>query len=239
MRNYLTFDGLDSRDYGVYISGQGTFSAPAKDYTMLSVPGRDGDLIGPERRLQNLDVVYPVFIYDSFAAKVSDFRNMLLSRDGYVELRDSYHPGEFRLAVYRGPFTPDVTRLNNAGSFDLTFHCKPQRYLDSGQIWLDAPSSVTNPTQFAARPLIRIPAQASSYSGTITVGAVTVMLTDMPANVIVYVDCEMQDVYGAGGQNFNQSTQLTGYDFPVLRPGATGLSWTVPTLSVMGRWFVV
>lgn len=239
MRNYLTFDGLDSRDYGVYISGQGTFSAPAKEYAMLPVPGRDGDLIGPERRLQNLDVVYPAFIYDSFAANVEGFRNMLLSRDGYVELRDSYHPNEFRLAVFRGPFSPDVTRLNNAGSFDLTFHCKPQRYLDSGQTYLDAPASIVNPTRFASRPLIKIPAQTSIYSGTITVGAVTIMLTDIPANVEVYIDCEMQDVYGTGVENLNQNTQLSGYDYPVLRPGATGLSWTVPTISVMGRWFIV
>ena len=44
MRNYFTLDGVDSRDFGVYISGQGTFNASGRGYNIIPVPGRNGEL---------------------------------------------------------------------------------------------------------------------------------------------------------------------------------------------------
>lgn len=133
MRNYLIFGGRDSRDFGVYISGQGTFGAPAKAYDFYSIPGRNGALIGNERRLENIEVSYECFIYSNFSENIANFRSFLLSLDGYQTLTDSYHADEFRLACYVGPFEPTVERKNDVGSFTLTFNCKPQRYLTSGQ----------------------------------------------------------------------------------------------------------
>lgn len=132
MRNWFTLAGVDSRDYGVYISGQGTFGAPAKAYELLSIPGRNGAIIGPEKRLENATVTYSCYIYSNFEKNIADFRTFLLSLDGYQTLTDSYHTDEFRLAVYQGPFDPEVTRKNDAGSFELVFSCKPQRFLTSG-----------------------------------------------------------------------------------------------------------
>ena len=133
MRNYFTFDGVDSRSFGVYISGQGTFKAPARSYDAIEIPGRNGALLGIDSRLGNVELTYPAFIYSNFAENIAAFRAFLLSHKGYFKLKDSYHPDEFRLAYYPGPFEPDVTSANNAGSFDITFICKPQRYLESGE----------------------------------------------------------------------------------------------------------
>lgn len=132
MRNYLTIAGKDSRDFGVYISGQGTFSAPEKAYTFYNVPGRNGAILGNEHRLENIEVSYECFIYSNFNQNIADFRTFLLSLNGYQKLSDSYHTDEYRYAVYTGPFEPEVTSKNDAGSFTLTFNCKPQRYLISG-----------------------------------------------------------------------------------------------------------
>ena len=133
MRNYFTFDGVDSRSFGVYISGQGTFKAPARSYDAIEIPGKNGALLGIDSRLGNVELTYPAFIYSNFAENIAAFRAFLLSHKGYFKLKDSYHPDEFRLAYYPGPFEPDVTSANNAGSFDITFICKPQRYLESGE----------------------------------------------------------------------------------------------------------
>ena len=132
MRNYLTIAGRDSRDFGVYISGQGTFSAPEKAYEFYDVPGRNGAIIGNDHRLENIEVTYQCFIYADFSKNIGDFRTFLLSLNGYQELTDSYHPDEYRMAVYVGPFEPEVTAKNDAGSFELVFNCKPQRWLYSG-----------------------------------------------------------------------------------------------------------
>lgn len=133
MRNYFILNGRDSRDFGVYISGQGTFSAPQKAYTFYNVPGRNGAILGNENRLENINVSYEAFIYTDFDNNIAKFRTFLLSLNGYQKLSDSYHPDEYRYAVYQGPFEPKVTRLNDAGSFVITFSCKPQRYLTSGE----------------------------------------------------------------------------------------------------------
>ena len=133
MREYFILNGVDSRDYGVYISGQGTFSAPQKAYTFYNVPGRNGALLGNEHRMENINVSYEAFIYADFDNNLAAFRSFLLSLNGYATLTDSYHPDEFRMAVYTGPFEPKVTRMNDAGSFTITFSCKPQRFLYSGE----------------------------------------------------------------------------------------------------------
>lgn len=133
MRNYLTFDNKDSRDFGVYINGQGTFRAPARSYNVLNIPGRNGDLLGFGSKLENVEITYRAFIYTNFDANIAALRSFLLSHVGYFKLTDSYHPDEYRLAYYKGPFVPDVTANNGAGSFDLVFTCKPQRFLDSGE----------------------------------------------------------------------------------------------------------
>jgi len=132
MRNYFTFAGVDSRDFGVYINGQGTFSAPEKAYNFYPIPGRNGDLIGSDHRLENISVTYSAFIYKDFKQNVENFRTFLLSLDGYQTLTDSYHTDEYRMACYVGPFDPKVSSKNDAGTFNITFNCKPQRFLNDG-----------------------------------------------------------------------------------------------------------
>ena len=133
MRNYFILDGVDSRDFGVYISGQGTFNSPEKDYTFYNVPGRDGALLSSENRFNNVTLKYDAFICRDFDNNIAAFRTFLLSLNGYKRLTDSYHPDEFRYAVFTGPLEAKVEKRNDAGSFTITFSCKPQRYLLTGE----------------------------------------------------------------------------------------------------------
>lgn len=133
MRNYFTIAGRDSRDFGIYISGAGTFNAPEKAYQFFEIPGRSGDLIGNDHRLMNVELTYHAFIYTNFRQNVREFRSFLLSLNGYQKLSDTYHPDEYRMACYVGAFEAEPTPMLDAGEFDITFICKPQRYLVSGE----------------------------------------------------------------------------------------------------------
>ena len=53
MINYFTFDGKTSTDFGMYISGSGTYNAPERDVTTYNIPGRNGDLIVDNGRFLN------------------------------------------------------------------------------------------------------------------------------------------------------------------------------------------
>lgn len=236
MRNYLTIGSVDSRTYGVYISGQGTFEAPARDYTLISIPGRNGDLVMDGKRYSNISVTYPAFIFKNFSQNLADFRNKLLQNSGYVKLTDSYHTDEYRMALYRGPFTPDVVRTNDAGSFDITFECKPQRFLNSGDTTSSVVNggTVTNPTGMVALPGITVRSTQGAVNGTLTINSQAITISQPPFYAI-FLDSERQAAYN-GTNNLN--AYVSG-EFPVLSAGTNTVTWTgnITSVEIKPRWW--
>lgn len=134
MKESLTFGGVNSADYGVWLTGSGTFGAPERDIEYVSVPGRNGDLALDNGRYENIEVTYPANIPTDFGNKLEAFRAALCRQRGYQRLEDSYHPDEYRLGVFGSGMDPDVIPLNRGGDFKLAFTCKPQRFLKSGEL---------------------------------------------------------------------------------------------------------
>ena len=234
MRNYLTWNGKDFRDFGVYISGQGTFSAPARAYDIQSVAGRNGDIVTSEKRLENINVSYKAFIYTNFDANIRNLRNYLLANIGYQKLTDSYHTDEFRMAMYAENFDPDVTSKNDAGEFTLTFNCKPQRFLNSGNTvtTLNASGTIDNPTLFPAQPLLRV-----YGDGILGVNSQSITITG--SDVYTDIDCEMMDAY-KGTANKNHTIRLSDYNFPTLRSGTNNISLDgITKVEITPRWWRV
>lgn len=157
----LTFDGISSRNYGVYITGEAVYNAPARDVEMITIPGRNGTFALDNGRFENIEVTYPAGIFADTEADyrqaISDFRNFLCSRKGYVRLTDEYNPDEYRMAVYKSGLDVTPAQLK-AGEFDITFDCKPQRWLTSGETETTVTSggTLTNPTLFESGPLLAV-----------------------------------------------------------------------------------
>lgn len=235
MRNYLIFDSGDSRDFCVYISGQGTFESPVREYNMQPVPGRNGDLIGSDTRLENMEVTYPAFIYRNFRENLRNLRSFLLSRVGYFRLEDTYHPDEYRLAVYKGGLTPEVLSRNHAGQFELTFEVKPQRWLKEGERsrTLTSTGVISNPTHFDAAPLLRV-----YGTGTLGIGSESVTIT--AANQYTDIDCDIMEAY-KGTESRNSYITLSGNDFPKLTPGdnTISLGTGITRVDITPRWWEV
>lgn len=147
LNNYFVFDGERSSDLDTYIAGEGTFNAPERVYTMQDIPGRNGQIALDEGRFENYELKYPAFIFTSagadFRRKISDLRNALLSKKGYKRLTDTYHPDEYRLAIYREGLETKPVQYNRAGEFDLVFDCKPQRFLLEGEVPISYPKTPT------------------------------------------------------------------------------------------------
>ena len=157
----LEFDGVSSRTYGVYITGEAVYNAPERDVEMVTIPGRNGTYALDRGRFENIEVSYPAGIFADteadFRQAISEFRNFLCSRKGYVRLQDEYNPDEYRLAVYKSGLEVEPAMLK-AGEFKITFDCKPQRFLTSGEtaVSVDSGDTLTNPTLFEASPLLKI-----------------------------------------------------------------------------------
>lgn len=143
--NYFEFDGIKSTDFDVIISGEGVFNAPERDVEVVTIPGRNGTLQIDNGRFQNIDVTYPAYNhkepYTAFADDLMRLRNALASRRGYKRLTDTLHPDEFRLGVYKSGLEVKPYEYDNAAAFDITFDCKPQRFLTSGETAVDISSA--------------------------------------------------------------------------------------------------
>ena len=184
----FTFDGVNSRQYGVYITGAGVFNAPERNVEMIDIAGRNGAFVLDKGNFLNIEVTYPASIAcdneADFAQAVSDLRNLLCSKVGYVRLEDDYNPNEYRLAIYKSGLEVSHDFLI-AGEFDLVFECKPQRYLKSGETAISVTSgdTVTNPTRFEAKPMIEV----VGY-GNIGINGDSIVVGDVPiGDVLVEV----------------------------------------------------
>lgn len=157
----FSFDNTSSRAFGVYITGSAVYNAPERDVEMVTVPGRNGNLVVDNGRFENIEVTYPAGIFAEteadFAQAISDLRNFLCSRKGYCRLSDEYNPDEYRLGIYKSGLEVEPSQLK-AGEFELIFDCKPQRFLTSGEaeISLASGGTITNPTLFDSQPRFRV-----------------------------------------------------------------------------------
>lgn len=182
----FTFDGESSANYGVYLTGEGVFNAPVRAVEMIEIPGRNGNFALDQGRFENITVTYQAGMFDvnesNFADKVSAVRNWLCSKVGYCRLEDEYNPNEYRMAVYSNGLEVSHDMLI-AGEFEITFECKPQRWLTSGETEMAVANNgtLTNPTLFDACPQLQI----WGY-GDISIGSDTITVTGQYiGNIIV------------------------------------------------------
>jgi len=236
MRQWFVFDNYISKDFNVYISGHDTFNAPSRDVDSVSVAGRNGDLTIDNGRYDNIKLKYPAFIYDKFDANVAAFRNMLLNARGYKRLEDTYHPDEFRLARYDGGFSTDVVDTLNAGEFDITFDCYPQRFLKSGEAGIEFTSngSIKNETMMTALPLVRV-----YGTGTLTINSISIAIASV--NAYTDIDCDLQEAYeDTLATNRNSAITLTDGKFWELPTGINTISFTGLTKVIIHpRWWIL
>ena len=175
MIHYIEFGGIKSSDYGVYISGEGVFNAPEKDVEIIDIPGRDGAYILDHGNYKNIQVTYPAFNQEAsmeeFIAAIDNFRNAISSLSGYQRLTDSFHPDEYRMAAFvSGLEVKPILYNDSTARITIAFNCKPQRFLTSGETPVSVASggTITNPTLFDAKPLIKF--NSSGADGSISIG---------------------------------------------------------------------
>lgn len=243
VRKQFVFDGKSSIDLGCYLTGTSTYNSSSVSQNKTSVPGRNGDLIQLNDRFENDSYAVKIGILgpgeNAFHLKVRELRSFLLSRKGYCRYEDDYHPDEYRMAQFVGPITFDENLLI-AGEATLTFDCKPQHFLKSGEetIELKKTEVVENPTYFESRPLLRV-----YGSGALSVanGIFTIKVHN---HDYIDIDCETWNAfYGAENLNSYVSVTTNGkqHIFPGLNPGENviELGSGITKVELTPRWFMM
>lgn len=227
------FDGENSRNYGVYITGVDIYGAPERDTELVTIPGRNGDYNLDRGRWKNTKITYECAMgadtEADFLTGIDAFRNMLASRIGYKRLEDEINTGEYRQAVFADGF--DVDYIDpKAAAFSVVFECKPQRFLTAGETAQAVTSggTVTNPTLYPASPQL----QVWGYGGfTINGQALEIISAPIGWKPVSYANME------AGGKITTYSgTLVIDFDDTIANPG-DNFGWHLMPLDTIGTIF--
>lgn len=237
MRDYFIFGGVDSRTYNAWIFEEMTFNGVVQDYEEQVVPGRYGTLMLDNHRANNVEHIYHVVIPASFETNYKNFRAALSAQRGYQRLTDSLHTDEFYMAVinFEDGLEPEMTIERGMGHFSVSFYRKPQRFLTSGETvtTLTASGTITNPTLFDAKPLMRV-----YGTGTLGIGSDSIQIT--AADSYTDIDFDIMEAY-KGAVSCNDKIRLTSVDYPVLPAGNTAISLGtgITKVEITPRWWRV
>ena len=216
MRHSITFGGVNSADFGLYIGGEGTFNAPKRLVEMISVPGRDGDIAIDQGHFENIEVKYTVINKEDslsdFSTKLSGFRNAICALRGYQRLEDTFHPNEFRMAIFIDEFEVKPIEYATASEFEITFSCQPFRYLTSGETeqTITDGGTITNPTLFGSKPLVSFLSANNNPSGWFSMGDKRIYVYDGILGNLQIVKMFASYRTGSQGYLFSKSIYNTG-----------------------------
>lgn len=234
----IFFDGEYASDHGIHVEEFPTYFWPEYENTHQKVRGLNGDVLVDPDRFENVKKTYKVSFYDddifyTATQKLSDWLHHSFNK-GYVRLEDSYEPDSFMMAVYEETQEAEDV-VGRAGKAEITFNCKPQRFLISGERKIDITASgqkIINPTNYPAKPLITFVGEGSLFINDVEI----VVFTNFNKMTI---DTETFDATGKGGTNMNY---YIAYEDPVfLKPGENVIKYTgtISKISIIPRWWKV
>lgn len=254
---YFVFNGIRSEDMGLKVQYYPAQPKPQRRVTKITVPGRNGVLRIQEDAWENVTCTYNCYFKGS-PEQASAIAEWLYSAQGYAELRDSYHEGGFRLAAFDGPVDIENV-LNKYGRISISFDCRPEFWLDSGQIKQEfTPESRTftapllNPTKQYARPLIRIYTENGTIMITFrlagTIGALSDTMTITGIDEYIDLDCAAMLAYKGSTNMASKISMAEGVpNFPRIAPGAgeivfaapRGVSPAAQKIEITPRWWTL
>ena len=232
MMNFFVYDGKNSQDLGLLISGEKTYNSPSRDVTTVSIPGRSGDLIIDNGRYNNIEVSYTVSFRKDVPEKTRALKAWLLSSAGYRRLEDTYQPEYFRLAAISNATEFEIS-INLYGTAELIFNCNPFLFLKGGEQTVSIPASggrIYNPEYFESQPIITV---YGNGDGVLSVNNINYNLSDIDGYVTI--NSEVGLVY-KGTENKNSTVNFI--EFPTLQVGENIIDWTggITKVEIIPRW---
>lgn len=236
----IFYGGRYSNDLGIYVEEPPSYTWPEYPYTHKVIAGKNGDFLIDPKRYENVKKVYKISAYDgsdfyTVAKKVSSWLNrQSTEKDKYFRLEDSYEPDVYRRAVYE-----ESNELENilyrAGKAEITFSCKPQKFLLSGDRFIlidESGQTITNPTDHNALPIIKL----YGY-GSVFINGVKIEINDN-RNVVTF---DAETFKAVDNEGVNMNGWVFAYDTVFLKPGVNVITFddTIFGLTIQPRWWII
>lgn len=216
----FTFNGRSSDYYNVVVEKCPSYPVATRVVEHISIPGRSGDLIRDTGAYSNVDMVYSIY-YNGKSTSFQDVtRNVaqwLNGSSGYCRLEDTYDPNVYRMAVMSN-YTEYRNFMNDFGRADVTFSCKPQRWLKSGET-LQAVPLMAGTLYMENDYMDCYPIYAITENTSITIGGYELTVSNNSGKTI-YIDSESEDCW-SGSLTRNESAVLPNATVSSGTPTAT------------------
>jgi phage-related protein len=244
--NYITFNNVRSDQLGIYVSTFPNYPYPEKDVESVTIPGRNGNVIFDAGTYKNVSVTYDVSIYEPIGgaalySNVDDRMRAIVkwlhpATFGYCELRDTFYPGYYRLAICRNAGEVE-NLLNTVGKARIIFDCRPERFKDGMQFWLYTQggtirNTTNNIAAFDIRTVANYPASFSVENAVYPKYNCSFSIT---SGASVTFDGDTLD----GGSVANNSRLITATAMPRLVPGDSTLTVSSGRVEVRVREWIL
>lgn len=217
MSDYITVGGVvvGGANTNIYVLDCNDDDAPEPDYEAVSIPGRSGDLHIWNERWKNKQVTYRCVCMKNASTVIPALITQLLAQYGYQRITDTLHDDYYKLGEFVGATNINYAMGRDAARFNLTFDCKPQKWLISGDtaITITSATTITNPTPFPAYPLLKL-----NGRGTVTLNHVnsspavsyTIKSTrPVYSGATFSFDCDLMDGWPTAYPTINDNGYIT------------------------------
>ena len=228
-------DGIDARSVGIQLQEPIQFSEAVPISKAQTIPGRNGDLIWETGSYENRSGSASCFCLQKDVEKsISSAGRFLTSKKGYRRLETSDDPDHYWMARIEN--SPRIEqRLRTLAPFEITFDCKPQRFIKSGEhpVEFFSEGYLHNGYGQIALPFITI---HGSGSGSLTIGDCSVEVKSIDG--LLYLDSETQNAYNSDG---NQNMNINAPIFPTLPDGEIRIAFSgdIEKIEIIPRWWEV
>lgn len=226
-------DGIDARSAGIQLQAPIQFSEAVPVVEAQTIPGRNGDLIWATGSYENRGASASCFCLQTDVEKaIGSAGRFLMGKKGYRRLETSDDPDHFWLARVENSPAIDM-RVRTLSPFDISFDCKPQRFLKSGEHSFEITESgfIFNQYGQTALPLISV---YGSGAGELTIGDCTIDIQALDG--VLILDSEIQNAYNEHG---NQNMNINAPTFPVLPDGKIPIAFSggIERVEIVPRWW--
>ena len=186
----FTFNGVSSDTYNMRVEDSPNYPIARRVVEHFAIPGRNGDIIRDTGAWSNVDMTYNVYFdgeSSSFQSAAHNIAMWLNGSHGYCRLEDTYDPDVYRMAVFSDEL--DLSNFRNKkGRAELTFSCKPQRYLKTGEtVSVITGNTLSNPYMDC------YPIYVISGNGNVTINGHSFSVSNNSSTI--YVDSETKECW--------------------------------------------
>ena len=115
---------------GIYVTSDTILDTPRIDYEEYSIPGRDGNVIQYNNRLDNVVRKFTCHIPQSSnqATALAKLKKAIYQNIGYVKIASDYEPATYQYGYLAQEINVKPFKDYSTVTFDLYFSCNPMKY---------------------------------------------------------------------------------------------------------------